>query len=332
MKVFVAGGSGAVGRRLVPRLIAGGHEVVATTRDASKEEELRSLGAQPAVVDALNEQALLEAVGRAQPEVVVHELTALPRVTNLRRWDRDFALTNRLRTEGTDHLIRAAQLAGARRLVAQSFTGWPNVRAGGPVKDESDPLDPDPPAAMRESLEAIRYLERAVLRAPGLEGIVLRYGSLYGPGTAMTNEYAEMIRRRKPSVIGAGAGVWSFVHVDDAAAATAAAVERGAAGIYNIVDDDPAPVSEWLPRVADLLGAKAPRRIPVWLGRVATGEAGVSLMTRIRGASNAKAKRQLGWQPRHRSWRDGFRVEEADGEGIPAQPRGVTATTGTEAA
>jgi 2-alkyl-3-oxoalkanoate reductase len=328
MKVFVAGGSGAVGRRLVPRLIAAGHAVVATTRDPRKGAQLRSLGAEPVVVDALDEQAVVGAVGRSEPEVVVHELTALPRVTNLRRWDREFALTNRLRTEGTDNLIRAAQLAGARRLVAQSFSGWPNIRAGGPVKSEDDPLDPDPPAAMRESLDAIRYLERAVLSAPGLEGVVLRYGSLYGPGTAMTNEYAAMIRKRKLPVLGEGAGVWSFVHVDDAAAATVAAVERGAPGIYTIVDDDPAPVSEWLPQVARLLGAKPPRRIPVWLGRLATGEVGVSMMTQIRGSSNAKAKRALGWQPRHRSWRDGFRVE---GDETSPGPRAVTPTKGRAA-
>jgi 2-alkyl-3-oxoalkanoate reductase len=318
MKVFVAGGSGAVGTCLVPRLAEAGHEVVATTRDSRKKWKLRSLGAEPAVLDALDEDAVLEAVVRAEPEVVVHELTALPRVTNLRRWDREFALTNRLRTEGTDHLIRAAQLAGARRLVAQSFTGWPNIRDGGPLKDELDPLDPDPPAEMSESLAAIRYLERAVLDGPGLEGMVLRYGSLYGPGTAMTNEYAEMVRKRRLPVIGDGAGIWSFVHVDDAAAATVAAVERGTPSVYNIVDDEPAAVSEWLPRLADMLGAKPPRRIPVWLGRFATGEAGVSLMTRIRGSSNAKAKRELGWQPEHTSWRGGFasRDERSSHEGI----------------
>jgi 2-alkyl-3-oxoalkanoate reductase len=327
MKVFVAGGSGAVGRRLVPRLIAAGHEVVATTTDPGKREELRSLAAEPAVVNALDEQEVVDAMRRAKPEVVVHELTALPRVTNLLYWDRDFALTNRLRTEGTDHLIRAAQIAGARRLVAQSFTGWPNIREGGPVKDEDDPLDRDPPTAMRESLDAIRYLERAVLDAPGLEGIVLRYGNLYGPGTAMTNEYAEMIRKRKLPVIGDGAGVWTFIHVDDAAAATVTAVERGSPGVYNIVDDDPAPVSEWLPRAAELLGAKAPRQVPVWLGRLMTGEAGVSLMTRIRGASNAKAKRQLGWQPQHGSWRDGFGDEEAERAWTSTQPGDVKQTT-----
>jgi 2-alkyl-3-oxoalkanoate reductase len=197
MKVLVAGGSGALGRRLVPMLVAAGHEVGATSRSPRKQDELRSLGAEAAVLDALDAQAVVDAVANIAPEVVVHELTALPRVTNLRHWDRDFSLTNRLRTEGTDHLIHAAQLAGVRRLVAQSFTGWPNVRAGGSVKDEDDPLDPDPPAAMRESLEAIRHLEQVVLDADGFEGVVLRYGSLYGPGTAMTNEYSELIRKRR---------------------------------------------------------------------------------------------------------------------------------------
>jgi 2-alkyl-3-oxoalkanoate reductase len=307
MKVFVAGGSGAIGQRLVPQLVAAGHEVVATTRSPRHRERLEALGAEPVVVDGLDEHGVLEALSRAEPEVVVHEMTGLAGAVNLRRFDHWFATTNELRTKGTDYLIRGAQLAGARRLIAQSYTGWSNIRVGGQVKDEEDPLDPNPPAAMRQTLDAIRYLERAVTAAEGLDGVVLRYGSLYGPGTATSEQFPEMLRKRRMPVIGDGAGVWSFIHVDDAAAATVSAVDRGAPGIYNIVDDEPAPASEWLPYLAEALGAKAPRRVPVWLGRLAAGEVVVSMMTQIRGSSNAKAKSELGWAPRYRSWRDGFR-------------------------
>jgi 2-alkyl-3-oxoalkanoate reductase len=305
MKVFVAGGTGVVGQRLIPRLVDAGHDVVATTRSPRKAEELRRVGAQPAVVDGLDEQAVVDAVGRAEPQVVVHEMTALAGNPDMRRWDRWFATTNALRTRGTDYLIRAARLAGARRLIAQSFTGWPNVREGGRVKTEADPLDPQPPAAMRQSLEAIRHLEREVGGAEGLDGVVLRYGTLYGPATM--DDYAEMLHKRRLPIIGDGAGVWSFIHLDDAAAATVSALDRGEPDTYNIVDDDPAPVSEWIPYLAELVGAKPPRRIPAWLARVAAGEVAVSMMTRIRGSSNAKAKRELGWEPRYPSWRDGFR-------------------------
>jgi nucleoside-diphosphate-sugar epimerase len=306
MKVFVAGGTTVIGRRLVPALVSAGHDVVATTRAPRRADEVRRLGAEPAIVDGLAEHALAEAVRGAEPEVVIHEMTALGGGDDLRHFDRWFATTNELRTKGIDYLIGAARVAGARRFIAQGYTGWSNIREGGPVKDEDDPLDPDPPAAMRRSLEAIRYLEREVTHAQGLEGIVLRYGSLYGPGTAMSNGYVEMVRKRRLPIIGDGGGVWSFVHVDDVAAATVAAAEGGAPGIYNIVDDDPAPVSAWLPHLARLSGAKPPRRLPVWLGRLAAGEVGVSMMTRIRGSSNAKAKRELDWKPRYPSWRDGF--------------------------
>ena len=304
MKVFVAGGTGVVGQRLVPRLVAAGHEVVSTTRNPKKTETVRQAGAQPVVVDGLDERAMVEAVSRAEPQVVIHEMTGLAGANDLRHWDRWFATTNELRTRGTDILIRAAQLGGAQRLIAQSFTGWPNIREGGPVKTENDPLDPSPPAAMRESLDAIRYLERAVGAAHGLEGIVLRYGTLYGPATM--HDYTVMLRKRKLPIIGDGAGIWSFVHLDDAAAATVAALDRGAPDTYNVVDDDPAAESEWVPYLAELVGAKPPRRIPVWLARIAAGEVAVSMMTQIRGSSNAKAKRELGWEPRYRSWRDGF--------------------------
>jgi nucleoside-diphosphate-sugar epimerase len=304
MKVFVAGGTGVVGQRLRPRLVAAGHEVVSTTRYPKKTETVRQAGAQPVVVDGLDERAMLEAVTRAEPQVVIHEMTGLAGANDLRHWDRWFATTNELRTRGTDILIRAAQLGGAQRLIAQSFTGWPNIREGGPVKTENDPLDPSPPAAMHESLDAIRYLERVVGAAHGLEGIVLRYGAVYGPATM--HDYTVMLRKRKLPIIGDGAGIWSFLHLDDAAAATVAALDRGAPDTYNVVDDDPAAESEWVPYLAELVGAKPPRRIPVWLARIAAGEVAVSMMTQIRGSSNAKAKRELGWEPRYRSWRDGF--------------------------
>lgn len=309
MRVFVAGASGVIGHRLVPKLIANGHEVVATTRTPEKIEKLRALGAEAMVVDGLDASAVAEAVARAEPEVVIHQMTALTGAGNLRRFDDEFAVTNELRTRGTDHLLAAAEASGARRFSAQSFTGWASTREGGQVKTEEGPLDPNPPAAQRKTLEAIRYLETAVTNAPSIEGLVLRYGVFYGPGTSIGEggDVVEMVRRRRLPIIGAGTGIWSFIHVDDAAAATLAAVERGAPGIYNIVDDEPAAVSEWLPYLAECLGAKPPRRVPTWLGRLAAGEVGVSMMTQIRGSSNAKAKRELGWHPRYKSWRDGFR-------------------------
>jgi 2-alkyl-3-oxoalkanoate reductase len=308
MKVFVAGGTGAIGQRLVPQLVAAGHRVFATTRSPRHDERLTALGAEPLVMDGLDGEAVMQAVGRAEPEMVIHEMSGLAGGGSLRRFDRWFASTNELRTTGTDHLIRAAQRTGVRRLIVQSYTGWSNERAGGPVKTEEDPLDPRPPRAMGRTLAGIRYLERVVSEAEGLEGVVLRYGSFYGPGTSVSNEYVDMIRKRRMPIVGDGGGVWSFIHVDDAAAATVAAMERGAPGVYNVVDDDPAPVSVWLPYLAKVVGAKPPRRIPVWLGRVAAGEVGVSMMTQIRGSSNAKAKRELGWDPRYASWREGFRA------------------------
>lgn len=307
MRVFVAGASGAIGRHLVPQLLDNGHEVVAMTRSPEKADALRAVGAYPVVVDGLDRDAVIAAVNGADPEVVVHQMTALTDIGNPRRFDAEFAVTNELRTKGTDNLIEAARATGARRLIAQSYAGWPNAREGGPVKTEEDPLDPDPPAAMRRTLDAIRYLEQAVVGAEGLEGVVLRYGGFYGPLADMPAKFVETIRKRRFPVVGGGGGVWSFVHLDDAAAATVAAVERGAPGIYNIVDDDPAPVAEWLPGLAAALGAKPPRRVPAWLGRLAGGEAALSVMTQVRGSSNAKAKRDLAWEPRHPSWRQGFR-------------------------
>jgi 2-alkyl-3-oxoalkanoate reductase len=308
MKVFVAGATGVLGRQLVPMLVDRGHEVIGMTRTDGKRDLLRSLGARPVVADALDAEAVAAAVGEAEPEVIVHELTAIPPTANPRRLDRDFALTNRLRTEGTDHLLSAARAAGTRRFIAQSFAGWPFARSGGPVKTEEDPLDPDPPGAMRPVLDAIRHLERAVTEATWIEGIVLRYGGFYGPGTTLQidppGEYIEMIRKRRFPIIGNGGGVWSFIHIEDAAAATAIAVERGHPGLYNIVDDDPVRVSEWLPAAAASLGAKPPFRLPRWIGRLIAGEPVVAMVTEARGASNEKAKRELGWQPRHPSFRE----------------------------
>ena len=316
MRVFVAGATGALGRRLVPLLVVGGHQVTAMTRSPGKAAGLRAAGAEPVVADALDRDAVLAAVAEARPEVVVHQLTALAGALNLRRFDESFAATNRLRTEGTDHLVAAARAAGARRLVAQSFAGWPFARVGGPVKTEDDPLDPEPPAELRRTLDAIRRLESAVLGADGLEGLVLRYGGFYGPGTSVGagGPMLDDLRRRRFPMVGAGTGVWSFVHIDDAATATVAALERGAPGIYQIVDDDPAPVSAWLPELAAAGGARPPRRLPAWMARLVAGEHAVVMMTEVRGASNARARRELGWRPAYPSWRQGFR----DGLGLPA--------------
>jgi nucleoside-diphosphate-sugar epimerase len=308
MRVFVAGATGAIGKQLVPRLVAAGHEVHGMTRSESKQAMLHELGAVPAVADALDPDQVAEAVGRARPDVIVHQLTAIGAV-DMRHFDRDFALTNRLRTEGTDHLLSAGQAVGVRRFVAQGVGGYgAYVRTGGPVKSEEDPLDPSPAREMRETLAAIRHLEQAVLGARWTEGIVLRYGVFYGPGTSLAPgaEQFELVRKRKFPLVGDGGGVWSFIHIADAAEATVAAIERGTRGVYNVVDDDPAPVAEWLPALAQTLGAKKPVRVPRFVGRLFAGEAGVVMMTELRGASNAKAKRELGWSPAHPSWRQGF--------------------------
>jgi 2-alkyl-3-oxoalkanoate reductase len=314
MRIFVAGATGALGRRLVPLLAGGGHQVTAMTRSAAKAPGLLAAGAEPVVADALDRDAVLLAVAAARPEVVVHQLTDLAGTTNLRKFDAGFAATNRLRTEGTDHLLAAARAAGARRFVAQSFAGWPFARTGGPVKTEDDPLDPDPPAELRRTLDAIRQLEAAVLGAEGIEGVVLRYGGFYGPGTSagVGGYMLDDLRRRRFPIVGAGTGVWSFIHIDDAATATAAAVERGAPGVYQVVDDDPAPVSDWLPALAAAAGARPPRRVPVWVARLLGGEHGVVLMNEVRGADNAKAKHELGWRPAYPSWRQGFRTGLGD--------------------
>ena len=306
MRVFVAGATGAIGKQLVPRLVAAGHDVHGMTRSESKQTMLRELGAVPVVADALDPDQVAEAVGEAQPHVIVHQATALAG-WGMRNLKRGAALTNRLRIEGTDHLLSAGRAVGVRRFVAQSNYAV-YARTGGPVKTEEDPLDAAPPGKLREGLAAMRHLEAAVLEATWTEGIALRYGGFYGPGTNMApgGELFEMIRRRRFPLIGGGGGIWSFVHIADAAEATVAAVEHGTRGVYNVVDDDPAPVAEWLEELTHMLSGKRPRRMPRFVLRLVAGEGGVVMMTDARGASNAKAKRELAWSPAHPSWRQGF--------------------------
>jgi nucleoside-diphosphate-sugar epimerase len=303
MRVFVAGGTGAIGRYLIPALITDGHEVTASTRSAGKTADLAAAGAKPVVVDGLDRDAVLGAVRDAAPEVVVHQMTSLGTTKDFRRFDEEFAVTNELRTRGTDYLLEAARLAGTRRFIAQSFTGFTNEYSGALVKTEDDPVNPDPPASARKTLAAIRHVDETV---PGAvpEGIVLRYGLFYGHGAS--NGTLSAVRAGKFPLIGDGAGIWSFCEITDAAAATVAAVTRGARGIYNIVDDDPAPAAEWVPFLARCLGVETPQRISPALGRELAGEFLVAQMTVARGSSNAKAKRELGWAPRYASWREGF--------------------------
>ena len=306
MKVFVAGATGAIGRQLVPRLVDAGHDVHGMTRNVSKQQLLRDMGAEPVVADALDADQVAQAVARTHPDVIVHELTAIGPM-DLRHFDRAFATTNRLRTQGTDHLLSAAQAVGVERFVAQSFFAA-YERTGGSVKSEEDSFGPDPAREMHETVAAIRHVEEAVLAATWTEGIVLRYGGFYGPGTSLGpgGEQTEAVRQRKFPLVGKGSGVWSFIHIADAAEATVAAVEHGRRGVYNIVDDEPAPIAEWLPVLARTLGAKQPVRLPRFVGRLLTGEVGDVMMTELRGASNAKAKRELGWTPSYSSWREGF--------------------------
>jgi nucleoside-diphosphate-sugar epimerase len=306
MKVFVAGATGAIGKQLLPRLVAAGHEVHGMTRSESKRTMVEKMGAVPVVADALDRDAVAEAVARVQPEVLVHQLTAIGTL-DTRHFDRAFAVTNRLRTEGTDHLLAAGKAVGVRRFVAQSNLAM-YARTGSTLKSEDDPFDSSPAAGMQQTVAALRYLEKAVLGATWTEGIVLRYGTFYGPGTSIApdGEVAELLRKRKFPLVGDGGGVWSFIHIADAADATVAAIEHGSRGVYNVVDDDPAPVAEWLPALAERLGAKKPMHVPRIVGRVFAGEAGAMMMTEVRGASNAKAKRELQWRPAHPTWREGF--------------------------
>lgn len=283
------------------------------TRSPEKVDSLNAAGVTPVVADGLDRTAVMEAVMKAEPEVVIHQMSGLTGIKSFKKFDKEFALTNRLRTEGTNHLLEATRAVGARRLIAQSFGNWNYERTGTEPKSEEDPLDPKPPANQRRSIQAIRHLEQAVIGAEGVEGVALRYGNFYGPGTgfALDGDLVKLVRKRNLPIVGDGGGVWSFIHMDDAATATIAAI-ASAPGVYNIVDDEPAPVADWLPDLARAIEAKAPRRVPVLLGRLAIGEVGVSMMTQIRGASNAKAKREMGWAPRYKSWRDGFRTGLGD--------------------
>jgi nucleoside-diphosphate-sugar epimerase len=305
MRVFVAGGTGVVGRRLVPHLVARGHQVTATTTSAAKLGVLAQLGANGVVMDGLDATSVGEAVARAEPEAIVHQMTGIsvahggkPDMKHMDRW---FATTNRLRTEGTDHLLAAAGAAGVSRFVAQGYAGWNGIREGGWVKTEDDPLDPLAGTAAQPMTKAIRHLEDAVLKAGGA---VVRYGALYGPGA--TDDQVELVRKRQYPLVGSGAGHSSWVHLDDAASAAVLAVEQNATGVFNIVDDEPAPASQWLPYLAQCAGAKRPMRVPAWLARMLAGDVVVVMMTQGRGFSNAKAKRELGWQLRYPSWRQGF--------------------------
>lgn len=310
MRVFVAGATGAVGKQLLPQLVAAGHQVHGTTRHESKKGVIRDMGATPVVADALDADQVARAVAEAHPDVIVHQLTSLAG-WGMRNLKRGVELTNRLRTEGTDHLLSAGRAIGVERFVAQSNYAV-YARTGGPIKTEDDPVDPSPPGKLREGTAALRHLEESVLGAGWTEGIVLRYGGFYGPGTNLSpgGELLEMIRKRRFPLIGDGGGIWSFVHIADAARATVSAVEHGRRGIYNIVDDDPAPVAEWLPELTHMLNGKEPRRMPEFVIRLITGEAGVVMMTEARGASNAKAKRELSWSPSYPSWRQGFAADQ----------------------
>lgn len=320
MRIFVAGATGAVGRSLVPALISAGHSVAGLTRTAAKVGTIKRMGAEPVVADALDATAIRTAVVSVRPDIIIDEMTDLGGVMDFRHFDRAFAVTNELRTRGTDYLLAAAREASVKRFIAQSFCGWAFARSGGSVKTEVDELDPDPPQELRRTLEAIQYLERTVTNSTNPEGIVLRYGSFYGPGTGMLSPaMIDQLRRRRVPLIGDGTGWWSFIHVDDAASATVAAINRGKPGnIYNVVDDEPAEVREWMPALAGILGAKPPLHVPAWIGRLVAGEHMVSMMTEVRAGSSAKAKRELGWQPAHPSWRAGF-AEIATRQGFARQ-------------
>ena len=308
MRVFVAGASGAIGTRLVPQLIVRGHEVIGTSRSPENAERIRALGAEPIVLDLLDPRAVRKAVLESAPDAIVHQATALANVTFSKDLDRSFALTNRIRREGTDALLAAAREAGVSRFVAQSYASTRYARTGAWVKTEDDPLDPTPVAGMEETVAAMTYLDDAVTAAGG---IALRYGGFYGAGN---DGLVLPVRKRQFPIVGTGNGVSSFIHLEDAAAATVLALEHEGPSIYNIVDDEPAPLREWLPVLAEALGAKPPRHFPVWLAKMFAGEPGVMLATEARGASNAKAKRELGWTLRYPSWRRGFAAVYAEPE------------------
>jgi nucleoside-diphosphate-sugar epimerase len=310
MKIFLAGATGALGRQLLPQLVERGHEVTGMTRSESKQQMVRDLGGRAVLADALDPRSVIDAVTSNEPDVIVHQLTAVPRAPDMRHFARDFAQTNRLRTEGTDHLLAAGRAAGVRRFVAQSYAAGIFARDGGPVKSEEDPLDTSPPDQVRSTIDAIRHLEDAVTGARWTEGVVLRYGYFYGPGTTISlgpeGTLVQAIRKRQLPLVGDAKGVWPFIHVEDAAEATVNAIEGRGRGIYHVVDDEPAAVADWLPAAAEAVDAPAPWRVPRWLGRLFAGEFATVMMTEARGASNAKAKQQLAWAPRHASWREGF--------------------------
>jgi nucleoside-diphosphate-sugar epimerase len=312
MKILVAGASGAMGRALIPLLVRAGHDVVGMVQRPRSAEVVHSLGAEPRTADALDATAVLSCLREVRPQMVIHQLTAIPAALDMRHFDRDFALTNLLRTEGTRHLLAAAVDVGATHFIAQSFAGWTYGRKGNgksKLKTEDDPLDPDPPRRLRSTLDALKSLERAVLSESRVTGTILRYGAFYGPHTSIAKDgsIVQAVRRRKLPLVGDGEGVWSFVHIEDAASATAAAVESGRGGVYNVVDDEPAPVSEWLSFLAHCAHAQPPRHVAAWMARLLIGEHVVVVMNEIRGVSNAKIKRELGWTPQWPSWRVGFR-------------------------
>jgi len=309
VRVFVAGGTGVIGRRLVPYLVARGHQVTATTTSAAKLAVLEQLGAEAALMDGLDPVSVGEAVAAARPDAIVHQMTALSEAhagrPNLRKPDRFFAATNRLRSEGTDHLLAAAEATELTNFVAQGFGAFNGIREGGWVKTEEDPMDPGP-AGARAGAEALGHLEDVVVKAGGA---ALRYGSLYGPGAI--DDWVGLVRKRQFPLVGGGTGYLSWVHLDDAASATVLALEQRATGVFNVADDEPAPASQWLPYLAACAGAKRPLRLPKWVARLLAGEMAVVMMTEGRGFSNAKAKRELGWKLRYPSWRQGFKEELA---------------------
>jgi nucleoside-diphosphate-sugar epimerase len=324
MRVFVAGGAGAIGRPLVAQLVARGHEVTATTTSSAKLDLLAQLGAEGVVMDGLNAVSVGDAVARARPDAIVHEMTGLSAAhagkIDTKHFDRWFATTNRLRFEGTDHLLAAAEATGVSHFVAQSYSGWNGIREGGWVKTEEDPLDPEIGTGFSEGAAAIRYVEDVVVKAGGA---VLRHGTLYGPG--VLDKQVELLRKRQFPLIGGGTGYGSWVHLEDAASAAVLAVEKRARGVFNIVDDEPAPASEWLTYLAAVAGAKRPMRVPKWLGRMLAGDVVVTMLTEGRGFSNAKAKRELGWKPRYSSWRQGFADLFAEPTAATSAPRSVPA-------
>ena len=309
MRIFLAGASGAIGQTLIPLLVQQQHEVFGAFRNPANTSKVQALGATPVVLDALNGQAVHDRIAEIRPQVVMHQLTAIPARLDLRHIDRDFEMTNRLRTEGTRNLTSASVRAGVEKFIAQSFAGWPYARRGITLKTEEDDLDPSPPPQLKAMLDAIETLEHTVVREQGFTGIVLRYGPLYGPHSSIAKDGAmvDEIRKHNVPVIGQGTGVWSFLHLHDAATATIAALTHGERGIYNIVDDDPAPVTDWLPYLAQCVGAPAPRHIPNFMAKMLVGEHAVAMMNDIRGVSNAKARQQLHWEPKWTSWRQGFR-------------------------